>query len=260
MAAMSVPAYATYPSLRDRAVLITGGATGIGAGLVEAFAQQHARTAFLDIDGEAAAALVGNAEARRLPRPIYIHCDLTSLDQLHSAIADVTKQLGGVDVLINNAGNDTRHTLDEATPELWDRLMAINLRQQFFAARAVAPAMKQAERGSIINMSSISWIIPSTGLPVYVTAKAAIVGMTRTLARELGAANIRVNAILPGAILTERQQRLWLTDEYRAHIMASQSLKRHLYPDDVARLALFLAADDSSGITGQSHIIDAGWV
>ena|SRR5580765_3928984 len=257
---MSAPQYATYPSLRDRSVLITGGATGIGAALVESFAQQHARVAFLDIDDNLAQTLSQSIEAQGLPRPIYLHADLTDLAQLHSAVAQATSQLGGVDVLVNNAGNDTRHSLDEATPELWDSLMAINLRQQFFASRAVAPMMKQAQRGAIINMSSISWIIPSTGLPIYVTAKAAIVGMTRTLARELGPANIRVNAILPGAILTERQQRLWLTDEYRAHILASQSLKCHLYPPDVARLALFLAADDSSGITGQSHIIDAGWV
>jgi NAD(P)-dependent dehydrogenase (short-subunit alcohol dehydrogenase family) len=166
----------------------------------------------------------------------------------------------GLDVLINNAGNDQRHAVEEVTPELWDRLMAVNLRHQFFATQAALPALRQSGFGSIVNMSSIAWIIPSVGLPVYVAAKAAIVGLTRTLAREVGKDNIRVNAILPGAIVTEKQRRLVLTPEYSAEILASQSLKRHLVPDEVARLALFLAADDSSAITGQSHIVDGGWV
>jgi NAD(P)-dependent dehydrogenase (short-subunit alcohol dehydrogenase family) len=165
-----------------------------------------------------------------------------------------------VDVLVNNAANDARHSVEEVTPEYWDRAMAVNLRHQFFVSQAVIPAMKKAGRGSIINLSSICWMIPSTGLPVYVTAKAAIVGLTRTLAHELGVDNIRVNCILPGAILTDRQEKLWFTETYKAEILRRQALKRMILPDEVARLALFLAADDSSAITSQSYVIDGGWV
>jgi NAD(P)-dependent dehydrogenase (short-subunit alcohol dehydrogenase family) len=172
----------------------------------------------------------------------------------------VIEALGGLDVLINNAANDQRHTIEEVTPELWDKLMAVNLRHQFFATQAALPALRQSGVGSIVNMSSIAWLIPSVGLPVYVTAKAAIVGLTRALAHEIGKDNIRVNAILPGAILTEKQRRLWVTPEYSAEILASQALKRHLFPEEVMRLALFLAADDSGAITGQSHIVDGGWI
>jgi NAD(P)-dependent dehydrogenase (short-subunit alcohol dehydrogenase family) len=165
-----------------------------------------------------------------------------------------------LDILINNAGNDRRHAIEEVTPELWDQLMAVNLRQQFFVTQSALPALRQSGNGNILNMSSIAWIIPSVGLPVYVAAKAAIVGLTRTLAREVGRDNIRVNAILPGAILTEKQRQLVMTPEYSAQVMASQSLKRHLLPEEIARLALFLTSDDASAITGQSHIADGGWV
>ena len=168
--------------------------------------------------------------------------------------------LGTVDVLVNNAANDQRHTIEQVTPEYWDHSMAINLRPQFFMAQAVLPAMRAAGRGSIINMSSISWLIPSTGVPLYATAKAAIVGMTRTLAHELGPLGIRVNAVLPGAIATERQRQLWYTPEYKAEILASQALKFDILPEDVARLVLFLAADDSRAITNQSYIVDGGWI
>jgi NAD(P)-dependent dehydrogenase (short-subunit alcohol dehydrogenase family) len=161
---------------------------------------------------------------------------------------------------VNNAGNDARHSIEEVTPEYWDRAMAVNLRHQFFVAQAVIPAMRKAGRGSIINLSSISWIIPSTGMPVYIAAKAAVVGLTRTLAHELGGDNIRVNCVLPGAILTERQKQLWFTDAYREEILRNQALKRMISPAEVARLVLFLAAEDSGAITGQSCVIDGGWV
>ena len=161
---------------------------------------------------------------------------------------------------MNNAGNDTRHLIAEVTSEYWDQCIAVNLKHQFFMAQAVIPAMKKARRGSIINMSSIAWAIPSTNMPVYVTAKAAIAGMSRTLAHELGADNIRVNCVMPGAILTERQKRLWFTEAYKSEILASQALKRMILPQEVARLVLFLAADDSSAITSQSYVIDGGWV
>jgi len=252
--------FAHYPSLKDRAVLITGGASGIGESLVTHFARQGSRVAFLDIQDQPAQALKKSLAAEGCAEPLYIHCDLTQLPVLKFAIGQVIATLGSVEVLVNNAGNDQRHPTEEVTPEFWDRSMATNLRPHFFAAQAVVPAMRAAGRGSIINMSSIAWIIPNTGMAAYVAAKAAIVGLTRTLAHELGPHGIRVNAVLPGAIATERQKRLWYTPEYEAEILSRQALKRPIEPAEVARFVLFLAADDSSAITNQSYIIDAGWV
>ncbi len=252
--------FARYPSLKGRVVLITGGATGIGESIVTGFARQGAHVAFLDMQDAPARSLAEALAAEGCPAPLYVHCDLTDVAALKQAVEQVLSAWGTVDVLVNNAANDQRHSIDEVTPEFWDRSIATNLRPQFFAVQAVLPAMRAARRGSIVNMSSISWMIPSTGLPLYVAAKAAIGGLTRTLAHELGADNIRVNAVLPGAVATERQKRLWYTPEYQAEILASQALKRAIEPAEVARLVLFLAADDSSAITNQSYIVDAGWV
>ena len=252
--------FATYPSLQDRAIVVTGGASGIGEAIVEAFAMQNAKVAFLDIQDEAAAALTERLASAGARPPVYLHCDLANISAAQAPVKAIVERFGTVDVLVNNAGNDTRHKVGEVTPDFWDHAIAVNLKHQFFMAQAVIPSMQKAQRGSIINMSSIGWVIPSTSQVVYVTAKAAVVGMTRTLAHELGIDNIRVNCIMPGAILTERQQRLWLTAEYTAHVLANQALKRMIMPDEVARLALFLAADDSSAITNQSYVIDAGWV
>ncbi len=252
--------FARYPSLEGRAVLITGGATGIGESLVQHFARQGARVAFFDVQDEPARALVEDLTAEGCPQPLYFHCNLTDLAALKAVFTQAIATLGAADVLVNNAANDQRHATENVTPEMWENLMAINLRPQFFAIQAVLPAMKAAGCGSIINMSSISWIIPTTGLPVYIAAKAGIVGLTRTLAHELGPAGIRVNAVLPGAIATEKQKRLWYTPEGVENILRNQALKRQLDPDEVARLVLFLAADDSSAITNQSYIVDAGWV
>ena len=251
--------FASYPSLRGRVVVITGGASGIGEALVEAFVLQHARVAFLDIQHNAAASLIARLVTTGNP-PAFFPCDLTDITALKNTTRRIIDQFGTVDILVNNAGNDTRHTIDEVTSASWDHTIAVNLKHQFFMAQAVIPAMRTQHRGSIINMSSISWIIPSTKVPVYVAAKAAIIGMTRNLAHEVGSDNIRVNAVLPGAILTERQRRLWLTDEYKAEVLANQALKRLLAPEEVARLVLFLASEDSSGITNQSYIVDGGWV
>jgi NAD(P)-dependent dehydrogenase (short-subunit alcohol dehydrogenase family) len=252
--------FALYPSLRDVTVLVTGGGSGIGAAIVEQFALQGARVAFLDVADEASGKLVDDLAPRCTHAPMFVHCDLLDIAALRDAISVVEKRLGPVRVLVNNAASDDRHNFAEVTPEYWDERMAVNLRHQFFATQAVAPGMAAAGGGSIINMSSIAWMIPSTGLPAYVTAKAGIVGLTRTLARDLGEANIRVNCVSPGAIMTERQRRLWMTPEYLAEIMQRQSLKRELLPEEVARLILFLAADDSAGITGQNFVIDGGWV
>ena len=252
--------FARYPSLEGRVVLITGGATGIGESMVAHFARQGARVAFFDIQDEAATRLVDGLAAEGCIAPLYLHCDLTDVAALRNSVERVLAALGTVDVLVNNAANDQRHTIEEVTAEYWDRSMAVNLRPQFFMIQAVLPAMRKARRGSIINMSSIAWMIPSTGVPLYIAAKAAIVGLTRTLAHELGPEGIRVNAVLPGAIATQKQKRLVYTPEYKAEILASQALKLEIQPADVARLVLFLAADDSSAITNQSYVVDGGWV
>jgi NAD(P)-dependent dehydrogenase (short-subunit alcohol dehydrogenase family) len=257
---LSAAGYAHYPSLAGRSVLVTGGATGIGATMVAEFARQGARVASFDIQDEAARQLIDSLKAEVDSPPLYFHCDLTDIGALQSAVKEAIAALGGVEVLVNNAANDQRHKIEDVTPEFWEHCMQQNLRHHFFCIQAVLPAMKAAGRGSIINMSSISWIIPSTGVPVYIAAKAAIVGLTRTLAHELGPSGIRVNAVLPGAIATEKQKRQVYTPEYKAEIMASQALKRDIVPEDVARLVLFLAADDSSAITNQSYVIDGGWV
>ena len=252
--------YAVYPSLQDRVVLITGGATGIGESLVRHFALQGARVAFFDIQDEPAVALRNELSTAGCATPLYLRCDLTDIAALTENVGRVLAAHGTVDVLVNNAGNDRRHNLDEVTPEFFDQCMQQNLKHYFFCSQAVIPGMKAAGRGAIVNLSSIAWMIPSTGLPVYVAAKAAIVGLTRTLGHELGPAGIRVNAVLPGAIATEKQKRLVYTPEYKARILAGQALKRDILPEDVARLVLFLAADDSSAITNQSYVIDGGWV
>ena len=252
--------YAKYPSLKDRVVLVTGGATGIGESLVRHFAEQGAQVAFFDVQDEPATALRDELSTAGCAAPLYTHCDLTDIPALRVAVQRVLTACGRVDVLVNNAGNDKRHTIDEVTPEFFEHCMQQNLMHYFFCTQAVIPAMKAAGGGAIVNLSSICWMIPSTGLPVYVTAKAGIVGLTRTLAHEFGPAGIRVNAVLPGAIATEKQKRLVYTPEYKAKILAGQALKRDILPEDVARLVLFLAADDSSGITNQSYVVDGGWV
>jgi len=249
--------FAVYPSLQGRLVVVSGGASGIGEGIVEAFVAQGATVAFLDIQDDAAKALVerlGMATVR------YYHCDLLDIAETKRVCAQIEAELGTVDVLVNNAGNDQRHDLEAVTEEMWDRAMDVNLRHQFFLAQAFLPAMRAQKRGSIVNLSSIAWVIPSTDLPVYVTAKAAVVGMTRALAHRVGADGVRVNAVLPGCIWTEKQRKLWLTPEYAERVMARQALKVELDAADVARMILFLAADDSAGITNQSFVVDAGWV
>ncbi len=256
----TTPQFATYPSLAQRLILGTGGASGIGESIVLALAQQNSKVGFLDINAEAGRKLRASVAALGLPAPAFYCCDLTDIDALQRTFAEISSRHGPVDVLVNNAGDDTRHRVEDVTSSSWDRIMAVNLKQHFFLCQCVLPAMRQQKRGSILNMSSIGWMIPSTGVPVYVTAKAAIVGMPHTLAHEAGADEVRVNCVLPGAILPERQARLWFTDQYRDEILGAQAIKRMILPEEVARLVLFLAADDSSGITNQSYIVDGGWV
>jgi NAD(P)-dependent dehydrogenase (short-subunit alcohol dehydrogenase family) len=252
--------FASYPSLRGRVAVVSGGASGIGEKIVEEFARQGSQVAFLDIQEQAARALCRKIDSSGCAAPAFYHCDVTDIDATEACMQAILRRFETVDVLVNNAGNDTRHSIAEVTPEYWDRAMALNLKHQFFLTQAVIPAMRKAGRGSIINLSSISWVIPSVGMPVYITAKAAIVGLSRTLAHELGGDQIRVNCVMPGAILTERQRQLWFTDAYKQEILSRQALKRMILPEEVARLVLFLAADDSDAITGQSYVIDGGFV
>jgi len=252
--------FATYPSLVGKLVLITGGAQGIGAAAVEQFAQQGARVVFLDIADEPAAALIALISPLVPHPPVYYSCDLADIPALQSTIAEIASTYGAPDVLVNNAASDDRHRFEDVTPAYWDERIAINLRHQYFAAQAVVPFMKAGGGGSIINMSSIAPLIPTPDLSIYNMAKSAVAAMTRSLGQELGPFNIRVNSVLPGAILTERQRRLYMSPEYEHYVSSVQHIKRHILPEEVARLILFLAADDSAAITSQSHVIDAGWI
>ena len=246
---------ATYPSLQDVPVVISGGASGIGEALVRHFAAQGAKVGFVDIQtdrGEALAREIGSS-ARFIP------CDITDIAAYQSAIADFASAHGDALVLVNNAAHDQRHDWAEVTPDEWDQRMATNLKHAFFAMQAVAPGMIRAGRGSIINMGSISWMIMSPRIPVYETAKAAAHGLTRSMARELGKHGIRVNTLLPGWVMTERQLTHWVDAEAEKQIDASQTLPGRVYPEDVARLVLFLASDDSRMISAQHFVVDGGW-
>lgn len=252
--------YATYPSLKDRAVFVTGGGSGIGAAIVENFCAQGSKVAFVDIAREASEALVKSIAARKLPAPLFIPCDITDTAALQQAIAETKQKLGSIRVLVNNAANDQRHPIDMVTPEYWDERFAVNLKHQFFAAQAVYKEMAAAGGGSIVNLGSVSWVIGQGGMPCYTTAKSAVAGLTRSLARDFGPLNIRVNCILPGWIMTDRQIEMWLTPEGEEELMRRQCLKRKLMPDEIARAVLFFAADDSSACTNQNYIVDGGWV
>src|SRR5271163_92455 len=249
--------FARYPSLHDRVVFITGGGTGIGAAMVEAFVAQGASVAFADIAHEASHALVERL-AGGPQRPLFLPCDLTNLAELETAMEETRQRLGPIAALINNAANDQRQDADEATEEDWDRTMAVNLKHQFFAAQIARRQMREIGGGSIVNFSSTAWMVGVARLSVYSTAKAGVVGLTRSLAREFGPDNIRVNAILPGAVVTERQRRLWLSEADVQAIIARQCLPKILVAEEIAHMALFLAADDSRMITKQGFIVDAG--
>ncbi|WP_375271052.1 SDR family NAD(P)-dependent oxidoreductase [Sphingomonas sp.] len=249
---------ARYPSLRDRRVIVTGGGSGIGAGIVEAFVAQGARVAFVDVAEGDSRALVERLSRHAAHAPIFLPLDLTDLDALRDTFATLVERLGGVDVLVNNAANDDRHDVAEVTPAYWDERMNVNLRHLFFAAQAVIPAMKDAGGGAIVNFGSISWHLALADLILYQTAKAAIEGMTRSLARDLGRDNIRVNAIIPGNVQTPRQEK-WYTPEGEAEIVAAQCLNGRIQPSDIAGMALFLASDDARMCTGHNYWVDAGW-
>ena len=250
---------AIYPSLKGRTVLVTGGGSGIGEAIVEHFAAQGSKVGVLDIKKKESEALA--ARLRRKRQKVHFeHCDLTDIEALKRAIANVRKALGPITILVNNAAHDERHTLEEVTPEYFDDRIRVNLKHQFFAIQAVVPDMKKAKNGSIVNLSSTSWMIAFGGLPVYTAAKAGVYGMTRGLARELGKYNIRINTFAPGWIMTERQKALWVKPGSIEQLMKDQCLKRTLTPADMARAILFLASDESSATTNQNFVFDGGWL
>ncbi|GIX19728.1 SDR family NAD(P)-dependent oxidoreductase [Erythrobacter cryptus] len=248
---------AIYPSLVGRKVIVSGGGSGIGEAVVEAFARQGAAVAFVDIQEDPSAELIRRLADVDIP-PHFIRCDITDCADYGHKIGKLIAHLGGCDVLINNAANDDRHSFEEVTPAYWDERIAVNLKHQFFAAKAVVPAMRAAGGGSIVNLGSISWHLGLKDLVVYQTAKAAIEGLTRSLARELGRDNIRVNTIIPGNVQTPRQMK-WYSPEAEAEIVAAQCLDGRIQPADIAAMALFLAADDSRFCTAHNYWVDAGW-
>jgi len=248
-----------YPSLVDKTVFISGGGSGIGAAFVRAFSLQGARVAFVDIAEDASSVLVDQIHAAGSAKPLFIHCDVCDIDAFRKVIENVRADLGDIGVLVNNAASDDRHALDSVTPEYWDARIAVNLRHMFFAAQAVLPQMKRLGGGSIINLGSIIWRLKQTGTPAYSTTKAAVTGLTRTLARLFGPFNIRVNTISPGAVWTERQIKLWYTPELEKEIADGQCLNTRVLPEDIANMALFLASDAGAKCSAQDFIVDAGW-
>lgn len=252
--------YARYPSLQDRAVLITGGATGIGETLVEAFAEQGAKVGFIDLAAAEGEALAARLAATSRHAPQFVAADLSVVASLRGSIAALRERIGPVTALLNNAANDRRHAVEETTSEFWDASVAVNIKHQFFAAQAVLPDMKAAGGGSVINFGSVSWKLRQGGMPAYTASKAAVQGLTRGLARDFGVHKIRVNTLVPGWTMTEKQLRLWVNEETRQEIARSQCINEPLMPRHIAAMALFLAADDSAMCTAQEFIVDGGWV
>jgi len=251
--------FARYGSLVDKVVFVTGGGSGIGASIVEHFCEQQANVAFVDIDDAASSALCARIRdaGRRVPR--YVRCDLRDVAALQAIITRVGEDAGPITALVNNAGNDDRHKALDVTLDYWNDRIAVNLRHQFFAAQAVHPQMKAAGFGSIVNFGSISWMNGEGGYNAYTTSKAAVHGMTRGLARDWGVDRIRVNTVVPGWVMTQRQIDLWLDADGERQLCENQCLKEKLYPPDIARMVLWLAADDSRMCTAQNFTVDAGW-
>lgn len=254
---------ARYPCLAGRVVFISGGASGIGEGLVRAFVAQGARVGFVDIDAAAGQALARELEpgagTAAQGRTLFQLCDVTDTSALRAAIDRVRQDLGPIGVLLNNAASDARHKVEDVTPEFFDRAVAVNLKHQFFAAQAVLPDMQALGGGSIINLGSTSWLIKGAGYPLYAGCKAAVRGLTRALARDLGAHRIRVNSLVPGWVMTRRQMQLWVTPESEHEIDAAQCLPGRLQVEDIAAMALFLASDEARMCSAQDFVVDAGW-
>jgi D-xylose 1-dehydrogenase len=250
---------AIYSDLAGEVVLITGGASGIGEAIVRRFAQQKSIVVFFDIKVEEGTRLARELSDQDLSAH-FLNVDLTDIAALRAGVAEARKAHGPVNVLVNNAAHDERHPTEEMTPEYWDDRIAVNLKHQFFAAQAVLPDMKAANAGAIINFGSVSWIVGQGGMAAYTASKSGVLGLTRSLARDYGSFNIRVNAIAPGWIMTQRQIEKWLTPEGAEELMHRQCLKRKIIPDEIAKFTVFLASDEASACTSQHYIVDGGWV
>ena len=251
---------ATYSDLAGRHALVTGGGSGIGAAIVAAFARQGTKVTFLDVNDEASAALTGEIARRGHTAPRYLHCDLTDADGVQQTIADAEAQTGPIDILVNNAANDSRHVLDELTPKEWHRCLEINLAHQYYTARVVLASMKARKAGTVINMSSTTPLVGAGGMSADSAAKAGIIGLSRGIARDYGVYGIRCNVVAPGWIMTERQLKLWDTEAAGEKLYRRQCLKEKLYPDDIAEVIMFLASGASAAITGQTIVADAGYL
>ena len=255
-----VPSWsAQYPSLRGKRVFITGGGSGIGACLVEAFARQNARVAFVDMAESASTALVEKLASQGVTAPWWRACDVADVAALQSAIRDAAVALGDFNVLVNNVASDDRHAIADVTPEYWDQRMAVNQRPAFFAIQAVLPGMHALGEGSIINVGSTGWQAKSGGYPAYATAKSSVEGLTLGLAKELGAKRIRINIVSPGWVMTERQLRLWSVPDMDKEIANMQCLPDPIQAHQIAAMVLFLASDDARACTAHEYIVDAGW-
>ena len=251
---------AIYDDLKHKRVFVTGGGSGIGASIVEHFCQQGSEVYFIDINEEASNKLVLECKNKNFSVPTFIKCDLLNIKDLQKTISKIIDNNGAIDVLINNAANDERHSIDEVTEEFWNERMNINLRHYFFTVQSVKKAMIANKGGSIINIGSVSWMIGQGGMAAYTAAKSGVVGLTRSFARDLGEFDIRVNSVVPGWVMTERQIEKWLTPESEADMMKKQCLKHKLIPSDIAKAVLFFGSNASSGCTNQDYVVDKGWL
>jgi NAD(P)-dependent dehydrogenase (short-subunit alcohol dehydrogenase family) len=250
---------AKYSSLEDKVVIITGGASGIGKSIVEQFLHQGSKVAFLDKEEDLGNNLVAKFNNSK-HTPLFKHCDLTKIDSLKKTINEIRNELGLISILVNNAANDERHSIESVTEDFWDDRMNVNLKHYFFAIQSICKDMEELGDGKIVNIGSFAWMLGQGNMPAYTTAKSAVMGLTRTIARDLGKFNIRVNCVVPGWIITERQKKLWLTPEVEKEQLERQCIKRMLVPDDIAKAVLFFASDQSSGCTAQNYVIDGGIV
>ncbi len=249
-----------YFDLENKRVFITGGGSGIGASIVEHFCEQNSEVYFIDINEEASNKLVSKCKNKKLAIPNFIKCDLLNIKELQNTISKIISEKGPIEILINNAANDERHKIDDVTEEFWNNRMNINLRHYFFTVQSVREAMIKNNSGAIVNIGSASWMIGQGGMAAYTAAKSGVVGLTRSFARDLGEYNIRVNSVVPGWTITERQLEKWLTPESEADMMKKQCIKRRLMPSDISKAVLFFSSDQSSGCTNQSYVVDNGWL
>jgi NAD(P)-dependent dehydrogenase (short-subunit alcohol dehydrogenase family) len=249
-----------YYDLENKRVFITGGGSGIGASIVEHFCEQGSEVYFIDINEDESKKLIEEIKNKNYSLPIFIKCDLLNIKELQKTIADIISNKGPIDILINNAANDTRHKIDDVTEEYWNERINVNLRHFFFTVQSVKKSMIDNGGGAIINMGSTSWMVGQGGMAAYTAAKSGVVGLSRSFARDLGEFNIRVNSVVPGWVMTQRQIDLWLNDESEKELMKRQCLKEKLMPHELAQAVLFFSSEQSSGCTNQSYVVDKGWL